>query len=151
MVKAIAPRDGKCDLDEDLSLEELARQHAQPLPPSQSKQQLEAVEAHLAAQHIDHEVMRDVMREEGMLGFLQLAVGDAIGATVPAMDAIEIIPCDFFCRCNREKYVQLLGTLPDDELVSMAEEEEEVKLRCHMCNEAHCVTHEEIRQLISRD
>lgn len=57
-------------------------------------------------------------------------------------------PVDFFCRCNKERFINALATLGLSELNQMKDEEQE--LVCHYCNEAYIITPDEISHLIQQ-
>lgn len=55
-------------------------------------------------------------------------------------------PVDFFCRCNRKRFIDALAMLNYRDLQEISDEGQE--LVCHFCNERYHVTKEEIEDLL---
>lgn len=55
-------------------------------------------------------------------------------------------PVDFFCRCNRKRFIKALAMLNYEDLKEISDEGQE--LVCHFCNERYSVTQQEIEDLL---
>jgi len=60
---------------------------------------------------------------------------------------IERLQVQFFCRCNRDRFLSALSMLSYEDLREMEGEDQEIV--CHFCNNRVSVTAGEIRQLVS--
>ncbi len=66
------------------------------------------------------------------------------------------IPLDFFekrllsfkCSCSRERVMNALVSLGQEELNSMVEQEETIKVTCEFCREVYAFSREEVRRLV---
>ncbi len=66
------------------------------------------------------------------------------GVEYEEFDSIDI---SYKCSCSKEKYAKGLISLGKEELLSLIEEEEEVKTSCRFCNSEYVFTKEEIIKL----
>lgn len=57
-------------------------------------------------------------------------------------------PVDFFCRCTKDRFLDVLSMLTIDDLKEMEGEQQEMV--CHYCNKREYVSKEEIEQLITQ-
>ncbi len=55
-------------------------------------------------------------------------------------------PVDFFCRCNKDRFVNALAMIQMDELEAMQDDGQE--LVCHYCNEKYLIPKEEIQSIV---
>jgi len=55
---------------------------------------------------------------------------------------------DFFCRCNKDKFMNSLLLLGKNELQSMVKEEKEQVLQCHFCSSIYRFSKTELKELI---
>ncbi|MEE0841122.1 MAG: Hsp33 family molecular chaperone HslO [Acutalibacteraceae bacterium] len=55
----------------------------------------------------------------------------------------------YYCPCSRERTKKMLSSMSKDELDSMAEEMEEIKVECHFCDKKYTFTPEQIREISS--
>ncbi|KAF0697988.1 Aste57867_11370 [Aphanomyces stellatus] len=83
--------------------------------------------------------MLEMVQEEGMLAYLNTLFPE----TKLTKDNVKRVPVDYYCRCNKERFVQKLYTVPTDELRSMATEGG-VVLSCNYCNENYFITAPEL-------
>lgn len=56
----------------------------------------------------------------------------------------------YHCPCSRERTTSMLSSMAKDELDSMAEEMDEIKVECHFCNKEYIFTPEQIKTISSR-
>lgn len=56
----------------------------------------------------------------------------------------------YHCPCSRERTASMLSSMSKDELDSMAEEMDEIKVECHFCNKEYIFTPEKIKTISSR-
>ena len=56
----------------------------------------------------------------------------------------------YHCPCSRERTTSMLSSMSKDELDSMAEEMDEIKVECHFCNKEYIFTPEQIKTISSR-
>ena len=84
--------------------------------------------SYLAEGHTPEELLQDI------LGDLDPQI----------MDSQEIC---FHCNCNREKVTRALLSIGEDDLRDLADDGEDVELRCDCCNEPYTFTSEELRDL----
>lgn len=59
-------------------------------------------------------------------------------------------PIRFRCTCNRPRARRLLGALPPEELMTMADEDHGAEMRCHFCGRMYRFKQEEIERLAVR-
>lgn len=57
-------------------------------------------------------------------------------------------PVDFYCRCNKDRFVDALALLGVDDLERMNSEDQEVV--CHYCNEKYVIEKETIQKLFNQ-
>ncbi len=55
-------------------------------------------------------------------------------------------PVHFFCRCNKDRFIDAISSLGYDDLKAISGEEQE--LVCHYCNEHYHITESEIAEII---
>ncbi|MNL73840.1 33 kDa chaperonin [compost metagenome] len=65
--------------------------------------------------------------------------------TVKVLDSMEL---SLICKCSREKVKDTLISLGTQELERLVEEDGQVELRCHYCNEAYLFQEPELRGII---
>ncbi|MNU03731.1 33 kDa chaperonin [compost metagenome] len=65
--------------------------------------------------------------------------------SVKVLDSTEL---KLTCTCSREKVEQTLISLGVQELKRLAEEDGNVELKCHYCNEAYLFEEPELRRII---
>lgn len=56
----------------------------------------------------------------------------------------------YHCPCSRERTTSMLSSMAKDELDSMAEEMDEIKVECHFCNKEYIFTPEQIKTISMR-
>ena len=56
----------------------------------------------------------------------------------------------YHCPCSRERTTSMLSSMAKDELDSMAEEMDEIKVECHFCNKEYIFTPEQIKTISRR-
>ncbi len=56
----------------------------------------------------------------------------------------------YYCPCSRERTKKMLLSMAKDELDSMAEEMNEIKVECHFCNKEYIFTPEQIQAISAR-
>lgn len=61
----------------------------------------------------------------------------------------ETEPIRFRCQCSRERMLNTIKGLGEDEIKSMIEEDGGAEATCHFCNEVYDVSKEELEQLIN--
>ena len=59
----------------------------------------------------------------------------------------EEMPIGYYCSCNKEKIQNSLLTLGVEELLTIAEEEEEIEIVCDFCGEKYYFSSEELKTL----
>lgn len=59
----------------------------------------------------------------------------------------DVQPISFFCKCNKERFVEALKILPKSDLIAMAEEDGQAEGRCHFCNQFYYVTKDRLLDL----
>ncbi|RLO04973.1 hypothetical protein DYB28_008790, partial [Aphanomyces astaci] len=94
----------------------------------------------------DQSVMMDVVQAEGMLVYLS-SLFPEVNLT---KEHVKRVPVDYYCRCNKEKFVQKLFSVPPSDLSSLANEGG-VLLSCSYCNEGYFVTAPELEQRKEKD
>ncbi|WP_305045167.1 Hsp33 family molecular chaperone HslO [Geoalkalibacter sp.] len=62
-------------------------------------------------------------------------------------DVKESIDLAFRCTCNRRQILRMLAGLGAEELASLAQQQEEVRVTCEFCKEVYALTSEEIRAI----
>lgn len=65
-------------------------------------------------------------------------------------DILDKWEAEYYCNCSRERTERVLAALGKEELLKLAEEQNETELCCHFCEKKYSFTSEQIRQLISR-
>lgn len=65
------------------------------------------------------------------------------------VDLLDEAPVEYQCNCSREKVLRALISLGEEELTSMAEEEE-TEVTCHFCDAAYHFSGDELRALIRK-
>lgn len=56
----------------------------------------------------------------------------------------------YHCPCSRERTTSMLSSMAKEELDSMAEEMDEIKVECHFCNKEYIFTPEQIKTISRR-
>lgn len=79
------------------------------------------------------------MDAEGMLSEILAGYG---------LEFTDVNPARFYCNCDKERVEKALVSLGEKELRAMADEGEDVELRCQFCNKAYRFSVEEIRGLL---
>ncbi|WP_305041497.1 Hsp33 family molecular chaperone HslO [Geoalkalibacter sp.] len=74
------------------------------------------------------------------------AILERLLADIP-FDVKDSIDLAFRCTCNRRQILRLLAGLGAEELASLAQQQEEVRVTCEFCKEVHTLTPTEIRAI----
>lgn len=67
-------------------------------------------------------------------------------------DDLEVVdkqPVQFQCHCSKDQMVRALNTLSIEDLNQLIEEQEEVVMECHYCNEQYPFSKEELKQMVT--
>ncbi len=75
-------------------------------------------------------------------------IEDVIKELLGEIDLMEKIEVDFVCDCSKERMERALVSVGKKDLQQMADEDEEIELVCHFCNDKYTFTREEILELI---
>jgi len=67
---------------------------------------------------------------------------------VKKVDLIAKVPVVFSCRCSRERAVSTLISMGKEELERIAQEENEIEVKCHFCNEVYKFARNEMKAII---
>ncbi|KAF0737481.1 hypothetical protein Ae201684P_006303 [Aphanomyces euteiches] len=92
----------------------------------------------------DNSVMMEMVQTEGILAYLNTLFPE----TKLTKEHIKRVPVDYYCRCNKERFVQKLYTVPTDELASLAKEGV-VVLSCSYCNENYFIAGPELDSIVT--
>ena len=57
------------------------------------------------------------------------------------------VPVTFSCRCSRDRAVSAIVSMGREEVEKLADEKDEIEVRCHFCNEIHRFSCEELREI----
>ncbi|MEE0946243.1 MAG: Hsp33 family molecular chaperone HslO [Acutalibacteraceae bacterium] len=57
---------------------------------------------------------------------------------------------EYDCPCSRDRTKKMLMSMSKDELLSMAEEMDEIKVECHFCDKKYVFTPEQIKAIAAR-
>lgn len=57
----------------------------------------------------------------------------------------------FRCKCSKERMMNAIKGLGEDEIKAMIEEDHGAEATCHFCNEVYEVTEDELKQLLDED
>ena len=57
-------------------------------------------------------------------------------------------PVRFHCNCSRERILNALATLSNDDLQSIIADDEEIEVKCHFCNSAYKFGTDELRDML---
>ncbi|MNL71020.1 33 kDa chaperonin [compost metagenome] len=66
---------------------------------------------------------------------------------VVIMDGLDI---SFVCQCSRERVEQTLVSLGQHELERLIEEDDQVEVVCHFCNEAYVFNKDELQVILDQ-
>lgn len=64
------------------------------------------------------------------------------------VEVIDEIPIDYICTCSREKVINSIKLLTDDEIRSLADEKGYAVANCHFCNKNHRFTKKQLEDII---
>lgn len=67
------------------------------------------------------------------------------GFTLEVLDEYEI---DYICKCSREKVINSIKLLPDDDIRSLADELGYARANCHFCNKNYRFTKKQLEEII---
>ena len=71
-----------------------------------------------------------------------------------ALDGFEVevldeIPINYICKCSREKVVNTIKMMPDDEIRALADEKGYARANCHFCNKNYRLTKKQLEEIIA--
>lgn len=97
----------------------------------------------IMAQHVvDHLKPISQILNEGML------IREVVSSLFEDVQILETSEVEYFCDCSQHQMVQLLNTLPIDDLKDLVSKQEEVEMVCHYCNTKYHISVDEISKLI---
>lgn len=64
------------------------------------------------------------------------------------LEVLDEYPIDYVCSCSREKVVNSIRLLTDDEIRSLADEKGYAKANCHFCNKNYRFTKKQLEEII---
>ena len=64
------------------------------------------------------------------------------------VEVLDEMPVDYVCTCSREKVVNSIRLLSDDEIRSLADEKGYAKANCHFCNKNYRFTKAQLEEII---
>ena len=62
----------------------------------------------------------------------------------------ETTPIRFHCNCSRERILNALATLSNDDLQSIIADDEEIEVKCHFCNSAYSFAKDELQAILDQ-
>lgn len=65
------------------------------------------------------------------------------------LEVLDEIPISYTCKCSREKVVNSIKMMPDDEIRSLADELGYARANCHFCNKNYRFTKKQLEEIIS--
>lgn len=107
--------------------------------PGASDEVLDNIEKRLNEIPMVSQMMRDGKNPEDILN-------EILGAE--NVKILEKMPVSFKCDCSRERFADILKTLPKDQLQEMADEDHGAEAVCHFCGKKYNFTEEELRKII---
>lgn len=97
----------------------------------------------LIAQHVvDHLKPISQILDEGM------PITELVSSIFEDVQILETSEVRFHCDCSKSQMIQLLTTLPIDDLEQLREKEEDIEMVCHFCNTKYQIQANEILALI---
>jgi molecular chaperone Hsp33 len=66
------------------------------------------------------------------------------------LSTVAVQPLRFACPCNRAKTVDIVSTLPIEEIRAMAGRGESQRVICHFCGEMYTVAHRDLLEILER-
>lgn len=69
----------------------------------------------------------------------------------PRLSIVECGPPCFRCHCSRERMLEVVQALPEQDRREAAAKEEDLTIRCHFCSRAHTVSAAEIAEATQRE
>ena len=63
----------------------------------------------------------------------------------------ETLDITYSCKCSKERIVNAIKGLGEEEIIKMIEEDEGAEATCHFCNEVYTVSKNELEQLLKQD
>lgn len=65
------------------------------------------------------------------------------------LEVLDESPINYICKCSREKIVNSIRLLPDDEIRSLADELGYARANCHFCNKNYRFTKKQLEEIIT--
>lgn len=66
------------------------------------------------------------------------------------VEVLDEMPINYACTCSREKVINSFRLLPDDEIMSLADEKGFADATCHFCNKKYIFSKLQLRQIIEQ-
>jgi molecular chaperone Hsp33 len=67
------------------------------------------------------------------------------GYEVDVLDEYEV---GYYCNCSKDKIASIIAGMPEQEIMSLPDENGEVRASCHFCNKEFVFTSDELKQMI---
>ncbi len=64
------------------------------------------------------------------------------------VEVLDEMPINYVCTCSRDKVINSIITLPDDDIRSLADEKGYAVANCHFCNKHYRITKSELEEII---
>ncbi len=85
-----------------------------------------------------------ILEKDGLTGLLNV-LADSF-----EMENLEELEPDFICDCSKEKVEKALITVGKEDLEKIAEEEDEIEMSCHFCNEKYYFSKEDLKGILNK-
>ncbi len=63
------------------------------------------------------------------------------------LEVLDIMPARFFCDCSKERYLDALSTLSDEDLDMLLSEDAPIEVRCQFCGNTYTYSADELREV----
>ncbi len=107
--------------------------------PGATDETIDKLEKNLSGVKSVTDLLKDGKSPEDILGILLEGLDPRIE---------EISDCSFRCDCSRRKIEKVLLSMGKKELLSLADEGEDIEVKCHFCGSRYVFTPDEARGLI---
>lgn len=65
------------------------------------------------------------------------------------LEVLDEMPINYVCKCSREKVVNTIKMMPDDEIRALADEKGYARANCHFCNKNYRFTKKQLEEIIA--